>query len=336
MKHVFYIHSYVTYVVSMGTIHLLGLRSSDVKFIYSRGFNDTYNDYARLNITGMFEKLFEAPSFASRFFYWKNFCEINSLDKYISNLVGKDSFIIYVPLNKSFITQLLLSHSKCIGINYIEEGLLTYTGNFVKKKYFYDGIKGKLKLWLNVGGRSYYRVNSRYKDNKPVLYSLFDKKLYNTDLDVKQVNIADIGFNSDFKLENATVVIFNSFDEGDELALDELIDIVANYFINYHTQIYIKFHPVKNEIFENGLCDRFMDLGIDYNVIPNCVNTEMLILKSTSLHVYGFFSSPMFYAAEWGHEVFSFNNTLKQYENANKYLSKYNVPDIFSRNIKMI
>lgn len=116
MKHIFTIHSHVTFLVAYSTIQYLKLNPNDVILLSSR--------YKVLVDGFRVEKAFQ-----TRFASFKDkLLTINaplSHDKYITQLTGGDEFVAYIDL-MSYYQKILVTHSKCIQFHFIEEGNGTY------------------------------------------------------------------------------------------------------------------------------------------------------------------------------------------------------------------
>jgi hypothetical protein len=112
MKHIFTIHSHLTFLTAYSTILHLNIPDSDVILLTSK-----YKvPVKRFRIEPSYQMQYASPV--------KKLLAFNvpkSHDKMINRMTGEDDFIAYVDL-MSYYQKILITHEKCRGFHFIEEG----------------------------------------------------------------------------------------------------------------------------------------------------------------------------------------------------------------------
>lgn len=343
MKHLFYIHSFVTYIVSLSIVSELKLGHRNVVFMYGRGFSyQSQADQARIEtieIPPSLMKLSKIPSYGERFLIFRRFSEIHQLDQLVTELVHGESFIVYLPLTKNFLMQLLATHPHCYDLIFLEEGLLTYTGNFKKQThdYFRKGLLGKVARWIrypNHGNRSFfYRP---YPHSRPLPVYMLHEPLDSLGPEIevrvlKKIVVPPV--DPRFKLDNGYLLVVDTVVEDGITSPDcfhRALEFLANRFLKSRTDtLWIRFrpnHPVQREV-----VDLFEKSGFTVNVLPEGICVESVLYYSQNISVIGFHSSLLFYAAIWGCRSYSIMNILTSVdpEAAFRYRSKLSLPHEF-------
>lgn len=332
MKHIFYIHSYVTYLVTLGVIEHQMINDDDVLLVSARNaVNQTR--YKEIDFNERYSSLFGVPCYGNKLFYLKHRNVIKSFDNEVDSFCKSDDFICYLPTDKHFGQQLLLTHKKCVGTNYIEEGLFTYNNEFRKKSWPYIGILGSIKRFLNTGNRNqnpYTRNN-----DETVLYTLFNRSYYNSDLRIRSVmpTISKIEYNG-IRLQNANILMMNAFKDASPQVLMHLLSLLENFakdLLKHKEKIYIKHHPYASKSLKEQIENIFMKEGVSYSVLDDELNTELMLFNSQDLSIYGFFSAAMLYGAMMGHKSISFLNCFEsQSQECKEYLlNNFPIPEVF-------
>ena len=120
MKHVFSVHSPITFLVAYATIKHLQLKVKDVIFL-SATYKILINDYKVI------------PSFAesrnSTLFQKIRYFNVpKSFDNYLASHIQGEVFTAYVDLI-SYAQKILITHKQCQVFHFIEEGNSTYQAN---------------------------------------------------------------------------------------------------------------------------------------------------------------------------------------------------------------
>lgn len=125
MKHLFYIHSHITYHVSLEVIKHEKLDASDCVFMYGRKFQPLA---APLGIEQVELPFTHHPinSFAVARKFWRGWNKLSDFDRFTQNLVGKNSFRLYTNQSGIDFIRLFISHRQCAGFSFLEEGMASY------------------------------------------------------------------------------------------------------------------------------------------------------------------------------------------------------------------
>lgn len=330
MKHFFYIHSYVTYLVTLGIIENKGIKDEDVVLFYGRGpvFNAHYKYlYVDKNLI--------LPAFGTRGMYFNKRKFIHKFDQEVNNLVDGKSFVCYLPSNNRFILQLIPSHKLCVGINFLEEGLSSYEKNFYKKIWPFNGLLGTLKRIANTGCRN---VHPNKMISNGTLFTLFDTAYYKNDIRKECVmpDVSKIPY-SGIRLEKTNLLMMNSFRDANETVRNGLFAVLGNA-IKGLNEIYVKHHPNSDDNFKHDIENAIKSLGTEVHLIPEDTPTELMLFNSRDLDIYGLCSSSIMYGTLFGHHGYSFSDKFKQYssECASYLENNLPIPDIFREYVKQL
>ena len=116
MKHIFTIHSPITFFSACAVIFQEKLPHEDV-IIINDGYNvpfkiGTIVDSYQQQEKGIWRKI-------------KNFNLVKAYDQYIKELTHGQQFIAYIDLMHAY-QRLLITHPNCVKFNFIEEGTASY------------------------------------------------------------------------------------------------------------------------------------------------------------------------------------------------------------------
>lgn len=341
MKHIFYIHSFTPYIVSLSVISEAHIPEKDVLFLYGRKF--TYGEPSGITIVPLSDEqaaLSKIPSYGERFLALKRYKAISEIDKLISQFVGNDQFIAYLPSTRNYLMQLIATHPRCYSLAFIEEGLMTYTGEFYKKvdlSYSRNWL-GVLKFWIKFSehlNRSYYY--RPYHLNCPIpVYVIANGLRTLPGFDVRVLSkIVSPPIDAEYKLEKVHILFMQPIVELGAASLQSLltmIDVLVSHLVAQGIQVlWIKFHP--DQKIQDAVLDHLNRLGISCKVIPTNVSAEAILLNSTNLQLYGINSSLLFYAVCWGHRSFSLSKLLEEIDPHFKsvYKTWHNPPVFFQK-----
>lgn len=334
MKHLFYIHSYVTYLVTLGVIEHKDIKDEDVVLICGRGVVFD-NRFKSLNVNKSFPSLASQPTYGTRWMYVKKRRDILAFDHTISELVEGNQYVCYLPSNNHFLLQLIASHKLCVAVNYIEEGLSSYDEFFYKKLWPFNGSLGLLKRIVNTGCRN---VHPEKIISEGTLFTLFDPSFYNSTIHKECVmpDVSRIPY-SGIKLESTNLLMMNAFRDANETVRRGLLDVLGESTKGLN-EIYIKHHPYSDEKFKHDLEHTLMSSGTEVHLIPEDTPTELMLFNSRNLNIYGLCSSTMMYGALFGHKAYSFADKFKHHsaECASYLDNNLTIPNIFYNYVKQL
>src|SRR5215217_871201 len=128
MKHLFYIHSHITFLASIKSINFLKLDYTDCVFIIHRGKIDDYK-FSKVKMVEFIYNHHNIETYTISKKFWKNWKKLDKLDEFINIAISNNYFTFYTPHTYASFLALIVTHKKCKGYNIIEEGL----GSYLKK-----------------------------------------------------------------------------------------------------------------------------------------------------------------------------------------------------------
>ncbi|MQP52066.1 MULTISPECIES: polysialyltransferase family glycosyltransferase [unclassified Flavobacterium] len=325
MKYIFTIHSPITYFSACTIIFQEKIQHEDVIII-----TDGYK--VPITIGKVVESYQQNEKSA-----WqkiKNRNIVKAYDNYIHAITDGKEFIAYVDLMHAY-QRIIITNSKCISFNFIEEGLASYVVPdnlfFITNGVNQLGFRNKnFKDYILSFTRVIRGVNIRMLSLpfNPQAYGYIDSvKFYtfsqhgfpgvlNDKKTILNPNTIDAVFFEKFdynKLDNSIIWIEESFpkayglsDENYCNAIQEVIDSLQES----KQKIFVKLRP-KSEEKKSLLVEMLKKNGLVIEIIPNNILAEILFINCKNLKVIGLVSSLLFYATIFGHKSLSFYTVLK-------------------------
>ena len=334
MKHIFLVHSSITYLMSLSILNHKKIDISDVIIFSDRPFDSHYLPIKVRKI--------EDDSLS---FIYSKLSRINFpkfVDRIINNLIGEDKFIVYMqsalPLQKVFMT-----HPKCHGFHFFEEGTADYQGfdtlellstyhryepwrmTKIKDlryiishiKYLIRGFPGKFNdlpgwpyCYFNFEEVEYYCYSDYafrgIPASRKIVLDIIKTKEYFTEL-------------RNFPCISNSVVWIGehviSFDKIDiNIYINGIKGGLSSFFKKYPgtiNKIFIKFHPQEYKDSREKTIDVFKNTGINFEIIPDGIPMEILFMLSQNCQIIGLTSSLLYYASLMEHNVYSIINYVK-------------------------
>lgn len=347
MKHLFLVHTPVTYLVSISVIKELKISKKDAIIIFHE-FDDKdilENDmYTHESMKEFYKKNF----FGKLYEYFRYFNIPDRMDKVIDKIVGDEKFTAYVPVLTP-VHKFLITHRNCISFNFIEEGLAQYfkedtleTINPLYRKYSWrSSITKNTKRILNemyLVLRGYnFKLSglpfsySCYNSFRNIIFYGLSQDSYPLINDQKKVvlsfekkNFSGIKQKYNISLDGKIVwigdpgVIHHGFNE--KIYLQGIKEGCIN-FIKHKgvSDIFIKFHRDESDNLRQVVKKLFLDNKISIQVIPDSAIMELLLFEANNVTLIGVYSSLLYYASIMGHKSFSIWEFLKEeYTNVKK------------------
>jgi hypothetical protein len=331
MKHVFTVHSHITYLSSLGIIDSLKIRPDDI-LIISANYECPTGNIRIWNINPYTGNFFKRIINRLRYFNYSRF-----LDYFINEKIGDEKFTVYLP-DMSLLGKLLVTNPKCDGFKFIEEG----TASYLK----YDSLKTLSYFFLDSPWRARFL---RIKDI-PFIFRdiIFIFKGYNLKIFTLPrpancyasfKNIQYFGFSQEVfpnsSPSDKTILSFanlkqyfskndkcNSLNNGyiwigDDMAtfgglysigqyLNAIKEsIIKEAFKNNISTIHIKFHHFDDGKFNSTILEFFKNNGFEVIVIPKSICLEIELLYLENVKIFGIDSSLLYYASLIGHKSFA-------------------------------
>jgi len=321
MKHIFTIHSSLTFLVSYAIIKHLKLKNEEVILISSKyevpidGFK-VVPSFSELN-TGFWKKIRtrNAP---------------NSYDQYIDEITLGEKFIAYVDL-MSYYQKILVTHKNCKYFHFMEEGNsayqsvddlvdITWADRHMSYREKTFSIKSLVRVLRGYNLRllSLPYIYSAYTNMEAIQFYSFSKNaFFNAPLEKKVIvkpdpeddNIAVMAGN--YHLENEVVWLDGSNtrytglpEEMYHKAIQKGIDILKEKEI-IQSKVYVKLRPGIQDYSTNKLVVILRRNGIEVEVLPNEMILECFFMLSKNCHVIGTLTAALEYAHVFGHNAYS-------------------------------
>lgn len=333
MKHIFVVHSNITYLSALGVIAARGLADGDYLLV-SEGFSRSHP--VAINVLPYLGG-FKANGYSlSRYFQ-----PYKHIDRRIASLTNGEPFAAYIStVNK--LARYLITNPMCAEFHFIEEGTSAYVpwiefhtltahNSFVamRPRSLLDRLRD-LKLPLLRGYTS--RISAfplfynAYPHPERRFYGFSESSHFLIDPSCRVLIrmsdvIARFAFPPTLDLAGSTVWLGDCVEISNRTQSDYLSSIEKGFvhavlLKNSITEIFVKFHYREGESSRRATLDLFARHGIAVRVIPDStiMEVELMACGSTnsphnsptdSAQVYGTYSSLLLYAALAGNRAYS-------------------------------
>ena len=323
MKHIFTVHSSLTFLVAYATIKHLNLNKEDVLIISS-------------NYTVPLDDFKVVPSFtearnSTLVQKLRYFNVPKSFDNYLNTYLKGLKFTAYVDL-MSYFQKILVTHNQCQEFHFIEEGNSAYQTNddleditWHERQHAWrsSGVldfKSIIRIFRGYNLRLLslpyiYSAYAYMEDTK--FFSFSNNAFYNTSLhkrvlvkpSVGDVNIKKLA--GGHFLNEATIWLDGSNGRYTGLeesyyydAIKKAIPLMKEKGI-IQDKVYVKLRPGIKDISTNTLVSILRSKGINVDVIPNDLILEAFFMQSNNCNVIGVLTAALEYAHVFGHKAYS-------------------------------
>lgn len=337
MKHVFVIHSNITYLSALGVILKDTLNLDDVVIL-------SWNNFVRDEPV----KVHQVQQYAAKDIFQHPIdyiFTVRYLDSAIAKLVNHEPFIAYTEA-LFFFHDVVVTHPLCQKFNFIEEGLSVYkkemiwqfqTANYSQKPcYRYRGWSGFLKKLCDIrmiiqgyklemlGLPAFYNAFFCTKDIK--FYGFCEQSFYGVDhrevMDIKAIG-KHYKWNLYYKqLKDVDIWIGQNNPRGGNNLIDTYVKAIelgcAQRLLSQgKRKVMVKFHPFEEQYAKEQTIAMFKRNGIKVEIIPNEVILEIELMNSENVRLYSVCSSLLVYAALMGVECNSIINHMPNEDRVN-------------------
>lgn len=322
MLHVFHIHSYINYVTSLGIIESKGLQQGEVLFILCRGIRLKEDTFKTLEIP---DYIYYFPFFTLKklktFDFLKTDKIINDFYELTKTALNTKSFIFYCPNSRNYFFRLFLSHERCTGAEYIEDGMDMYLNQELYYKKYPLKVPFLQKFSYSILKLFFSKSNlikpiddpfRSVSNHKAILNGISHKSFQKINLG-KPIKIVSVNRPERY-YDKSIIEGYDHF-----LLLDAVVEqniiprIYFQEFIKYFTKwisekkIAIKFHPFQDELTRKFVIKSFQDQNIEIKIIPQNVPFELILFSEDNLKISGIGSSLLNYASlKSSHKVYAF------------------------------
>jgi len=332
MKHLFYVHSHITYYISVAIINKLGLKLNEVVFVKSRNYNNTSID--KDSVTFSISRIHHEIDGIGKLDFYKTYKYINQIDSLIHSNLNNSEFNVYLPMIRHKAMQIIATHKNCKQINIIEEGVIAYSKhftNFKEKKIIVKIGKIFVNDILNLGKSRFFYLKPfdlrRFKDKeRSVFYTISNLGYKGLPYNIEKIELQEDP-NITYTVTSKTVLVLEGAVEQGNLKIENFIDAVKFIIKDNEIedkQISIKYHPAQSKENINKIVNTINELGVKPISIPNNIPFEQFAIKNNNLMVLGFTTSLLFYAKELGCSVKSYESLLLKDELFLKYRQENN------------
>lgn len=323
MTSIFVVHSNITLLATYAVIQQYEVKKPQI-LVTENYQSELLSKFDRVQtLPNEYNILLKTPTYGNRNILSLSIL-IKKLDSFISEIAQKSIFDLYIPHSKNFFYQVLLTSKKCRQLNYIDEGLLSYTDNFHKDTLSIKMSKFDRLVKFNLFNRTNI-LNSIKKDFTSI-YRFVNIKENSSK--VRILNWPMIDVLQQLDLTNSNVFILDNPVDGNVCSRTDYYTYLTKILPAFSCKkVYIKNHPRETDV--EGVLKIFQNYNIDYSLIDDSMILEIALLNSKKLSVYGCWSSLLFYASSMGHGVFSFINIAKSSSNATKKWIDNSIPDVF-------
>lgn len=220
MKHVFYVHSHITFAVALGVMKSEEIDASDAAFLSPKRYRKPIDDgFTFIELPPQFESFNDSnpnPFFvAGKLKEFKKFLKTNDIKEYHS----------YIPHKYISGAKLLIGQEECLDYSFIEEGIASYNSDLFKKSN--QDIKSWMKSiiypWKKMGVSSYFDEKYRiiYCTRESAFFSLPRRRIvdaefwrlkFSSQLDFKDSHIIALSPLTQLKEELASAYTASLFD----------------------------------------------------------------------------------------------------------------------------
>lgn len=332
MKHVFFVHSHVTWLVSQGVIRHHEIATKDVLFVCSRGYEPPFNEFERIQFP---DRNWLQPWRPDK---WAD--DKHDLGRFVDQVSQQSDFCWYLPHTGFPFFTPLISHPRCQGFNLIEEGIGSYftpralTKSLQRATACMPGWKGWVyRFWYLLHPPK--MADSRYL----FAYGCTEEAFPGY---ARKIKVDLVGTPPSAREHIGVVLVFDNLVEAglvDEMSfgscVDEALQILAT---QGEKTVHYKLHPGQyiDQRYLPGLHKRLNSNPYNIKLIELPADYCLELLATTGQpEFYVFTSSVGYYAAISGCRVFSIASLLAERNPRYRILLK-TIPEIMSRRIVFI
>lgn len=324
MKHIFSIHSPLTFFVSYAIIDHLKLDKEDVIFI-SKNYKVPIDDYKVYSI--------EYPK--SKWYNYLQMCNLPAkYDLYIKKLTGGEAFIAYLTWITNY-EKIIITNPLCKQFHFIEEGIPIYKENndlysltlnyprqgFRIKSLFDKSILNALKTALSGFNQKLLSLHFHYMGYISLsgikFYGISNNAFYNAPQSKKVILKPSPGSEvvrkmaKEIKLDNEVIWIDGSFgkdfgfsENQYHKAIHKAIDRLEK--MNLLKRImYLKLRPNDLNLDKSYLIKALKNKEYHVEILPDNIVLESVFLLSKNCIVIGALSTALETAQVFGHKSYS-------------------------------
>lgn len=344
MKHIFLVHSAITYWSSFAVINHLNIDKTDaiIVFVRFKKIEDKNNRYQAVSLDEYYAQQNIVKKIVNFFRY---FNIPQRIDRLVNAFTNNEPFMVYLPV-LLLIGKSLITHPNCKGFHFIEEGTLNYyteenLNNITTvnskdpwRTSLLKNFKQVLKeMYMILRGYN-FRLHglpftySCYTGMKHVLYFGLTTESFPLAPPSQKVVIpfSTKNFEADYAQKNINLnksiiwigdAAVQTHGYSEKLYLEGIQKGCIEFMRNKNADhIFLKFHRDETTSMRRSVEHLFYENKIRFTILPDETIMELMLFNSTQVTLIGVYSSLLYYAAIMGHE------SLSIYEFVNKDYSK--------------
>jgi len=307
MKHLFYIHSHLSKLVSELVIEYEGINKMDIVFLLFRNMDIKDCGYKVIKFPYGDESIY----FKYHKNIFKSYRKLYNYSNFIDELTSNEPFFLYTPHVMKKVVQIIINKKKCLGYSILEEGSASYLAEEKLNQYYPErkvNLRGRIGYLGKIKNSKF--VDSNY--NKVYGLNKFSFPGYK-----RKINLSDnfLSYNDgcDYNMyEGSSIIVLDGTSIYDDVS--QGINVYSIYTILEHIKfnkislIFYKHHPSQYGTIEEKLYDKIFYKYRDkliINKIKPFTSIESIMLNTKNLKIYISTSSIGIYGLVLGHKVYS-------------------------------
>ena len=333
MKHVFLIHSSITYLATLSVIAHEDLNPDDCMILCSKDMS--FEEVLPIIYMNREKELKKETASAKR------------IRNFISKRGNGDDYILYIPV-MGLLAKMLVTSPHCKGLRFFEEGIAAYISDynleyiaceyFQQKSWTLDNWRDYVNLLSRVVGLFLRGVTIKmislpfhyleYAQIKDVLFYGLNERTFPVAKNKKIIDIHNKYTNRlkvKYNLDNSHIWVSSEFfvDTYTPSIKIHYQKKLKSYFEkNDIKAVKIKFHQSESEFSRNITYQMFDEIGIKYELIPDNTIMEIELLNAKNVTMYGDCSSLLMYNAEFGHKSITVVKDLEKNPDIDRHFIK--------------
>ena len=342
MKHIFTVHSPITFFCAQAVIVFEELQKENVIFYYT--------DYKPVSNLGQVVPSFQEKNKS----LWKKVLSFNlvkATDSYLTEICEDDEITAYIDL-AHYHQKILITHEKCRGFHFLEEGTASYIAPdnlpeltrienvTFRNRNTTELLRNVLRILRGFNLKTLalpYFANSFAHFTQMKFYTfsescypgvVLDQKVI---LTPKSLALKQITANVEESISGKIILVEESFfrvygisEEEAVRAHNESLLLIAEKYPE--REFVVKLRPKQSKGFSLWI-KSLEEQGIAYNILEFHGPLEEKLIKANDCILLGTVSSLLYYGSIFGHESYSNYSKLSDlpkspYEGANYYWSK--------------
>ncbi len=310
MKHIFLVHSPITWLFSRKIAEQLHLPDDAILYITDRQIKIVPPHFKQAEIPYPYYPTEHIPA---KVLFFQNWNTISTVRHWIDDFTGQSPYTLYLPQSWSNFLHLLIANPACQGFAYFEEGLIGYRADKPWEKLPTPSALKKLLYQLNFLGQS-PAGKSWYNFKHPKYQALYvaDERAFPgiakkvvLGLPFKPVPLHE-------PIEQ--LLVFDLCHEagfGTFEAQGQALEQMITYFEQHQLQkVYFKFHPGQSaEIKASLLAIMQQSQQVEFVACPEAYSLEEICISSKP-NVYTGYSSMGLYALLSGCKLYTYGRLI--------------------------